>query len=82
MAARRVAASSVNWAEFASKLQPSQKSSFSALKNKTDEYVRQIAALPDKLPALDWASYKAKVAVPGKVRLARPNRFDGGCSSC
>ena len=65
MASKRLAASTVNWAEFASKIPEAQRASFNALKNKTDGYVRKIANLPESQPKIDWGSYKARIAVPG-----------------
>ncbi len=67
MASKRVSISAVNWAEFASKIPEAQRGAFNALKNKQDGYVRAIAALPDALPKIDFAAYKAKVAVTGMV---------------
>jgi len=67
MASRRLAGSSVDWAEFVKKIPDAQRASFNALKNKTDGYVRQISALPEKKPAIDWATYKGKIAVAGMV---------------
>ena len=69
MASKRLMASTVNWAEFASKVPEAQRASFNALKNKTDGYVRRIGALPDKLPEIDWTSYKARVQVQGQFNL-------------
>merc|ERR1712173_15220 len=62
MAAKRVASSSVNWAEFAKKIPAAQKPSFNALKTKQDGYVRVIGSLPENLPAIDWAVYQGKVS--------------------
>ena len=67
MASKRLAASTVEWAEFARKIPEAQKVSFFALKAKQDGYVRTINALPEKSPAIDWSFYKTKVTVPGKV---------------
>lgn len=62
MAARRITASSVDWAEFAKKIPQAQKPAFAALKNKQDNYVRKIASLPESLPKIDFAIYKARVS--------------------
>merc|ERR1711963_1253899 len=67
MASRRVAATSVNWAEFAKKVPASQKASFQALKQKVDTFQRSVPALPEKAPAIDFAAYKPKIAVAGMV---------------
>lgn len=66
MASRRVAVSSIDWAEFAKKIPAAQRPAFNALKNKQDAYVRRISALPENLPKIDFASYKTKIQVPGK----------------
>ena len=66
MASRRLATSTVDWAELAKKIPEAQRASFQALKNKTDGYVRRISALPEKPPTLPWQDYKAKVAVAGE----------------
>jgi hypothetical protein len=65
MATRRIAASTVNWAEFAQKIPETQRASFQALKSKQDAYVRTITGLPEKLPTIDWSVYKNKITVPG-----------------
>ena len=66
MAARRLTSSSVDWVEFAKKVPSAQRPAFNALKNKTDGYVRRIAALPEKAPAIDWNAYRSRIAVSGK----------------
>ena len=67
MAARRVAASSVNWAEFSRKIPAAQRASFNALKQKSDGFVRAVNALPEAAPKIDFDSYKSKIAVAGMV---------------
>merc|ERR1711997_930883 len=67
MAARRVSASTVNWAEFARKIPAAQKPSFNALKQKSDGFVRAVNALPEAAPKIDFAAYKSKVAIDGMV---------------
>ena len=66
MAARRVTATSVDWAKFAEKIPAAQKPAFNALKNKTDAHIRKVASLPESLPKIDFANYKAKIAVAGE----------------
>ena len=66
MAARRIAASTVEWAELARKIPEAQRASFMALKGKSDGYVRTINGLPEKLPNIDWTLYKNRITVPGK----------------
>ena len=69
MAARRVTATTVDWAKFAEKIPAAQKPAFNALKNKTDAHIRKLAALPESLPKIDFANYKAKIAVAGEQIL-------------
>ena len=64
MAAKRVTATAVDWAEFARKIPAANKGAFQALKNKQDGYVRAINQLPAALPGIDFASYRGKIA-PG-----------------
>ena len=67
MATRRLAASTVEWAELARKIPEAQRASFLAMKGKTDGYVRTITGLPEKLPAIDWTVYSSRITVPGMV---------------
>ena len=63
MAAKRVTATAVDWTEFARKIPAANKGAFVALKNKQDGYVRAINGLPSALPAIDFTSYRARIAV-------------------
>ena len=74
MATRRLAASTVEWAELARKIPEAQRASFLAMKGKTDGYVRTITGLPEKLPAIDWTVYSSRITVPG-------NDFNLFCST-
>merc|ERR1712111_68615 len=67
MAARRVSASTVDWAAFSRKIPAAQKASFTALKQKSDGFVRAVNSLPESAPKLDFATYKSKIAVAGMV---------------
>jgi F-type H+-transporting ATPase subunit d len=69
MASRRLASSTVEWAQLAQKIPEAQKASFIAMKGKTDGYVRTINSLPEKLPTIDWAHFNAKITVPGNGML-------------
>merc|ERR1712088_100264 len=62
MATKRVAATAVDWAEFARKIPPANKGAFQALKTKQDSFVRTINQLPDSLPAIDFAAYRGRIA--------------------
>ena len=75
MAARRVTATAVDWAKFAEKIPAAQKPAFNALKNKTDAHIRKLAALPESLPKIDFANYKAKIAVAGEQILNSLTHF-------
>ena len=67
MASRRVSASTVDWAAFARKIPAAQKGSFTALKQKSDGFMRAVNALPAAAPKIDFETYKSKVAVAGMV---------------
>merc|ERR1712037_606335 len=67
MASRRVSASTVDWAAFARKIPATQKASFTALKQKSDGFMRAVNALPAAAPKIDFETYKSKVAVAGMV---------------
>lgn len=69
MAARRVANSAIDWAEFAKKIPEASKPAFNAFKNKQDGVVRRISVLPHQAPKIDFAQYKAKIAVAGNEIL-------------
>ncbi|CAL8092664.1 unnamed protein product [Orchesella dallaii] len=67
MAARRIASSAINWTALAERVPEGQKPFFLALKAKSDNYLRRVMANPEVAPKLDFAAYKAKIAVPGLV---------------
>ncbi|KAI9557818.1 hypothetical protein GHT06_014567 [Daphnia sinensis] len=67
MATKRIAQSAVNWSAMAEKVSESQRPMFNAFKLKSDQYLRRVMANPEKPPAIDWAYYQARVAVPGLV---------------
>merc|ERR1712238_469410 len=67
MAARRVSASTVDWAAFSRKIPAAQKASFTALKQKSDGFMRAVNALPAAAPKIDFETYQAKVTVAGMV---------------
>merc|ERR1712086_1233254 len=67
MASRRVSASTVDWAAFARKIPAAQKASFTALKQKSDGFMRAVNALPAAAPKIDFETYAAKVTVAGMV---------------
>merc|ERR1712168_394467 len=67
MAARRIAASSIDWAAFSARVPAGQKASFNAFKGKSDGYLRKVVSLPESAPAIDFSAYKARIAIPGMV---------------
>merc|ERR1711942_468945 len=67
MAARRIAASAINWGEFATRVPAGQRGAFNAFKGKSDAHLRAVLALPDALPAIDFSAYASKISVPGMV---------------
>ncbi|KAH8278974.1 hypothetical protein KR018_012093 [Drosophila ironensis] len=67
MAAKRIAASSINWSALAERVPANQKSSFGAFKTRSDIYVRAVLANPECPPTIDWESYKKLIPVQGLV---------------
>jgi len=67
MAAKRIATSSVKWAELAERVPEHQKASFLAFKSKSDQYLRRVMANPESAPGIDWNYYKTRVPIPGMV---------------
>merc|ERR1711970_211260 len=67
MAAKRIAASAINWSEFAARVPANQKGAFNAFKGKSDAYLRAVVTLPEALPPIDFSAYAARVSVPGMV---------------
>ncbi|XP_072028170.1 ATP synthase subunit d, mitochondrial-like [Amphiura filiformis] len=67
MASRRVGQKVIDWAAFAERVPPNQKSQFNALKSHADALKARYNATPEVAPALDWAMYKKTVPIPGLV---------------
>ncbi len=67
MATKRIAQSTIDWAQFAKKIPESQRASFNAFKQKSDGYLRAVNALPEKQPKIDFSHYQNKIAVSGMV---------------
>ncbi|XP_066987537.1 ATP synthase subunit d, mitochondrial [Macrobrachium rosenbergii] len=67
MAAKRVAASAVDWAAFAARVPEAQKPMFNAFKGKSDAFLRKVLSLPEASPKINFAEYKARIAIPGMV---------------
>jgi len=67
MAAKRVAASVVNWGEMAAKCPAEQKFIFQAFKTKSDNYLHRVTSLPAEVPKIDFAYYRKNVALAGLV---------------
>jgi len=67
MASKRIAAHTVNWSVFGSRIPQNQVAQFNAFKSKSDGYVVKVASLPESIPQINWAQYEGRVAVPGLV---------------
>merc|ERR1711872_13822 len=67
MAARRIAASAINWGEFAGRVPANQRGAFNAFKGKSEDHLRAVVSQPEALPAIDFASYGTRISVPGMV---------------
>ncbi|XP_038063868.1 ATP synthase subunit d, mitochondrial-like [Patiria miniata] len=67
MAARRVGQKAIDWAAFAERVPPNQKSQFNALKSKADALTSRLMSMPEQPKAIDWAHYKKAVPVAGLV---------------
>nr|CAH8873830.1 unnamed protein product [Trichobilharzia regenti] len=67
MTSKRVAVSTVNWAEFYAKCPKHQLDQYRELKTKTDNLVSKISSLPESLPPLNWDHYASVVPIPGLV---------------
>jgi len=67
MAAKRVAATALDWGVLTAKIPAENKAAFSALKMKVDKHLRAVNHLPAALPALDFEAYRSKIAVAGMV---------------
>ncbi|XP_054831142.1 ATP synthase subunit d, mitochondrial [Eublepharis macularius] len=62
MAGRRAALKAIDWAAFAERVPPNQKSMFNALKTRSDAISAKFASLPESPPAIDWAFYRTAIA--------------------
>ncbi|XP_070592048.1 ATP synthase subunit d, mitochondrial [Erythrolamprus reginae] len=67
MAGRRVALKAIDWAAFAERVSVEQKPMFNALKSRSDAIAAKLAFLPETPPAIDWASYRTRIANPALV---------------
>uniref|UniRef100_A0A646QE72 ATP synthase subunit d, mitochondrial n=1 Tax=Hemiscolopendra marginata TaxID=943146 RepID=A0A646QE72_9MYRI len=67
MAAKRIAASSINWIAFAESVPENQKLLFQAFKSKSDKYLNKALSLPENPPKIDWAAYRKSIATAGIV---------------
>ncbi|KAK3930727.1 ATP synthase subunit d, mitochondrial [Frankliniella fusca] len=65
MAAGRFAGSKVNWPKLLERFPMKDDANLSkllTLKKNHEQYLRRLAALPEKAPAIDWAAYKSKLS--------------------
>ncbi|KAJ1531515.1 hypothetical protein ONE63_000190 [Megalurothrips usitatus] len=70
MAAQRFAGSKVNWKSILDRFPSTaedQVTKLMKLKKNHETYLRSLAALPEKPPAIDWATYKTKLSNPAFV---------------
>ncbi|XP_077979886.1 ATP synthase peripheral stalk subunit d, mitochondrial-like [Glandiceps talaboti] len=67
MAGRRVGQKAVDWALFAERVPPNQRSQFIALKGKSDAIKARFTTIPEKPTAIDWNFYKQRVPIAGLV---------------
>lgn len=67
MATKAVSRIKVDWSKLASQISKDEMSQLNKLKSKVDGTVARLSVLPDKLPTIDWAHYKAHAADPKVV---------------
>lgn len=67
MAARRLAASAVDWAAFVERVHPQQMELFRAFKAKSDGLIAKVHRFPEALPKIDFAFYSSRVSNPAMV---------------
>merc|ERR1712002_375981 len=64
MAAKRIAASAVDWGRFAAVCPKNQMEIYRTLKAKHDGFMAKAYLLPDSLPKIDFAAYKSRLPNP------------------
>uniref|UniRef100_I3KH79 ATP synthase subunit d, mitochondrial n=1 Tax=Oreochromis niloticus TaxID=8128 RepID=I3KH79_ORENI len=67
MAGRRAALKAIDWAAFAERVPPNQRTMFNNLKTRSDAIAAKLTSLPEKPPAIDWSYYRSVVAKAGMV---------------
>ncbi|XP_030591625.1 ATP synthase peripheral stalk subunit d, mitochondrial [Archocentrus centrarchus] len=67
MAGRRAALKAIDWAAFAERVPPNQRTMFNNLKTRSDAIAAKLTSLPDKPAAIDWSYYRSAVAKAGMV---------------
>ncbi|XP_008552089.1 ATP synthase subunit d, mitochondrial [Microplitis demolitor] len=60
MAARRTI-NAINWSAIAERLAEVDKPIFASFRSKSDGYLRRMNEFPEKVPAIDWATYKKSI---------------------
>ncbi|GFS07394.1 ATP synthase subunit d, mitochondrial [Elysia marginata] len=70
-AAKRVSKSVVDWARFAAVCPKNQTDTLRTVKAKHDAFINKVHTLPENLPKIDFASYKARLPDP-----AMADRFE------
>lgn len=67
MASKAVARVKVDWSSISNQLSPKELPKLNKLKSQVDSTVAKASSLPDKLPSIDWAHYKAHASDPNLV---------------
>ncbi|BFZ03383.1 hypothetical protein BsWGS_06422 [Bradybaena similaris] len=63
-AAKRISASAVDWARFAEVIPKAQIETLRNIKTKHDTFLNKVHQLPENLPKIDFATYKARLPDP------------------
>lgn len=67
MASRALTKVAADWSKISSQVHPSEVPKLNRLKSRIDATAVKVASLPDSLPKIDWAYYKANASNPKMV---------------